>query len=276
MLSGESGESLERYSRLVLVRGIGLKGLIKLRKARIAVIGCGAVGSTQAELLARLGVGFIRVIDEDRVEVSNLVGAHIFDQRDALEAAPKALACASKIREINPDVEVEPVVERVKPSNIVKLLGDVDIVLDGTDSIPARLLINDASIKLGKPWIFTGVASWYGNVMLVKPREGPCFRCILPHATINSQGNVCETIGMFTPTVTMVASIAVALAVKLIVAGESEHGTLFIVNGRDLTIERFSLKRSSTCPACSTGRLEFLEGKFKEALLRDPCRPRRG
>jgi len=162
-------EDIERFSRQVLVKEVGVKGLAKIRKTRIAIIGCGATGTVQAELLARLGVGFIRVVDKDYVDLSNLPRTQLFDYKDAKEAIPKAIACAEKIRKIDPNVEVEPVITRVTGSNIVKLIEDVDIVVDGTDNLLTRFIINDAVIKLNKPWVFVGAVTWYGNVLFVNP-----------------------------------------------------------------------------------------------------------
>src|SRR6476659_5138055 len=144
----------DRYSRQVLFAGIGEEGQDRLRRSRVAVVGCGALGSMQAEMLARAGVGFMRLIDRDFVEESNLQRQIMYEERDAVESLPKAVAAADRISRINHEVISEPVICDMNYANVDELISDADVVLDGTDNFETRFLLNDAAVKLAKPWIY--------------------------------------------------------------------------------------------------------------------------
>ena len=147
----------DRYSRQILFPGIGEQGQQHLLDARVAVAGCGALGSFQAGALARAGIGFLRIVDRDYVELSNLQRQWLFDECDVDQALPKAIAAARKIAGINTGVRVEPVVADLTPSNVEDLLGGVDLILDGTDNFETRYLINDFAVERGLPWIYGAV-----------------------------------------------------------------------------------------------------------------------
>ncbi|MBP1356888.1 MAG: HesA/MoeB/ThiF family protein, partial [Sulfolobus sp.] len=154
---------MERYSRQLLVLGVELQE--KIRKIRAAIVGCGALGTGIAELLARLGVGYLKLIDADYIELNNLHRTHLFEEDDLYK--PKAVSCAEKIKKINSEVKVEPIIDIVTHDNVIKLLEDVDYVFDATDNILTRLIINDACVKLRKPFIYGGVSGLYGSVKLI-------------------------------------------------------------------------------------------------------------
>ena len=173
-------ESRERYSRQVLFQGVGEVGQTRLRAARIAIVGCGATGSAVASLLARAGVGTIRIIDRDYVEPSNLQRQTLFDEADARESLPKAIAAARKISAFNSDVVVDAQVADLTPSNVESLLEGSALVLDGTDNFETRYLVNDYAVKHGVPWIYAAAVGSYGVTLNVLPGRTACLACIFP------------------------------------------------------------------------------------------------
>src|SRR5882757_10750383 len=185
----------ERYSRQILFHGIGPEGQKKLAQARVAIVGCGATGSAVAALLSRSGVGMLRIIDRDYVEASNLQRQTLFEESDAAESLPKAIAAKRRIAAFNSQVVVEPKVADLTPSNIDELLGETDLILDGTDNFETRYLINDYSVSRGTPWIYGAAVGSYGITMPVLPKVGACFRCIYPEPPAGSQPT-CETAGV--------------------------------------------------------------------------------
>src|SRR3954451_16522215 len=211
----------ERYSRQVLFPGIGEAGQKALLSAKVAIVGCGATGSMLASLLARAGVGTLRIIDRDYVEPSNLQRQSLFDEADAAESIPKAIAAARKIAAFNSDIVVEPCVDDLTPANIDSLLGGVQLVLDGTDNFETRYLLNDYSIKNSIPWIYMAAVASYGVTLNVLPGTTACLACIFPdppHGTIET----CETAGVLGPVVNMIAAIGAAEAIKILVGAEEK------------------------------------------------------
>jgi molybdopterin/thiamine biosynthesis adenylyltransferase len=210
----------ERYSRQILFRGIGAEGQRRLAAGRIAIVGCGATGSALAQLLARAGVGKLRIIDRDYVEVSNLQRQSLFDEADASESTPKAIAAARKIAGFNSEVEVEARVEDVVPGNIEAILEGMDVVLDGTDNFETRYLVNDYAVKASLPWIYAAAVGSYGVTLNVSPGKTACLACIFPD-TPRGMVETCETSGVLNTAVNVVASIAATEALKLLVGGEA-------------------------------------------------------
>ena len=208
----------ERYSRQILFPGIGVEGQRRLAAARIAIVGCGATGSALASLLARAGVGTLRIIDRDYVEPSNLQRQSLFDENDAAESLPKAIAAARKIGAFNSEILVEPRVEDVVPGNIEALLEGMDVILDGTDNFETRYLINDYAVKSSRPWVYSAAVGSYGVTLNVLPGITACLACIFPDSP-RGMVETCETSGILNSAVNLVASIAATEAMKLIVAG---------------------------------------------------------
>jgi molybdopterin-synthase adenylyltransferase len=209
----------ERYSRQVLFREIGVEGQRKLTASHIAIVGCGATGSVLTSLLARAGVGTIRIIDRDYVEPSNLQRQSLFDEADAAESLPKAVAAARKIAAFNSEIVTEPQVADLTPANIVSMLEDAQLILDGTDNFETRYLINDFAVKNSIPWIYTAAVGSYGVTLNVLPGKTACLACIFsdpPQGTFET----CETAGILNSAVNLVASIAATEAVKLLVGAE--------------------------------------------------------
>lgn len=217
----EKEEFEDRYSRQILFRGIGAEGQRRLAAGRVAIVGCGATGSALASLLARTGVGLLRIIDRDYVEASNLQRQSLFDEKDAAESLPKAIAAGQKIAAFNSEIVVEARVEDVVPGNINVLLEGVDVVLDGTDNFETRYLVNDYAVKHAVPWIYAAAVGSYGVTLNVLPDKTACLACIFPDAP-RGMVETCETSGILNTAVNLVASIAATEAMKLLVGSVAE------------------------------------------------------
>jgi adenylyltransferase/sulfurtransferase len=227
-LFGNGGKRMEgilemddRYSRQVLFKEIGADGQRRLSQSRAVVVGCGATGSALASLLARSGVGTLRILDRDYVEPSNLQRQTLFDENDARESVPKAIAAARQIARFNSQIVVEPHVADLTPGNVDSLLGGADLILDGTDNFETRYLINDYALKNSVAWIYSAAVGSYTLTMNILPRETACLSCIFPESP---RGTVetCETAGILNSAVNLVASIAATEAMKFLVGVRSK------------------------------------------------------
>src|SRR5450432_208689 len=203
----------DRYSRQVLFPGIGRDGQARLARGRVAIVGCGATGACVSGLLARAGVGQLLIIDRDFVEPSNLQRQSLFDEADASESVPKAVAAARKIAAFNSDVQVKAEVADLTPENIEALLSAADLILDATDNFETRYLINDFAVKHGIPWIYAAAVAAYAVTMNVIPGETACLACMFPAPP---QGTVetCDTAGILNGAVNLIGSIQATEAVK--------------------------------------------------------------
>jgi adenylyltransferase/sulfurtransferase len=210
----------ERYSRQVLFTEIGVAGQNKLSQSRVVIVGCGATGSVLASLLARSGVGTLRILDRDYVEASNLQRQSLFDENDARESVPKAIAAARQIARFNSEIMVEPHVADLIPANVDSLLGGCDLILDGTDNFETRYLINDYAVKNSAAWIYAAAVGSYGVTMNILPGETACLACIFPESP---RGTVetCETAGILNSAVNLVASLAATEALKFLVGARA-------------------------------------------------------
>lgn len=211
-------DALERYSRQILFSGIGNEGQQRLASARVAIVGCGATGSALASLLARAGVGTLRIIDRDYVEPSNLQRQSLFDEKDAAESLPKAIAAARKIASFNSAIIVEPHVEDLVPANIEALLDKTDLFLDGTDNFETRYLLNDFAIRRSIPWVYAAAVGSYGVTLNILPCETACLACIFPDSPMGMV-DTCETSGILNSAVNLVASISATEATKILIGG---------------------------------------------------------
>jgi molybdopterin-synthase adenylyltransferase len=209
-------EPNDRYSRQVLFAGIGADGQRKLSTSRIAIIGCGATGSALASLLARAGVGTVRIIDRDYVEPSNLQRQVLFDEADAAESLPKAIAAARKIAAFNSQIVIEPHVADLTPANIELLLGGMQLIFDGTDNFETRYLINDFAVKNFLPWVYTAGVGSYGVTLNVLPGQTACLSCIFPDSPRGAV-ETCETAGILNSAVNLAASIAATEGLKILI-----------------------------------------------------------
>jgi molybdopterin-synthase adenylyltransferase len=211
----------DRYSRQVLFPGIGPEGQARLAQGRIAIVGCGATGACVSGLLARAGVGHLRIIDRDFVEPSNLQRQSLFDEADAAESLPKAVAAARKIAAFNSDVQVQAEVADLTPENIGALLGDANLILDATDNFETRYLINDFAVKHGKPWIYAAAVAAYAVTMNIIPGETACLACIFP-APPEGTVETCDTAGILNSAVNLVGSIQATEAIKFLVGAKDK------------------------------------------------------
>ncbi|MBZ5612024.1 MAG: ThiF family adenylyltransferase [Acidobacteriia bacterium] len=249
----------ERYSRQILFPGIGQAGQQRLLDARVVVTGCGALGSFQAGALARAGVGFVRIIDRDYVELSNLQRQWLFDECDAEQGLPKAVAAARKIAAINREIQVEPVVADLTAANVDDLLGDVDLILDGTDNFETRYLINDYAVDRGRPWIYGAAVGSYGISMAVVPGRTACLRCIYPDPPAGAQPT-CETAGVLGPVTALIASLQVSEALKLL-CGVEPSGKITTADVWSGEIRQVAQPGpAAECPACGRREFPYLDG----------------
>src|SRR5207249_2967231 len=208
--------NLERYSRQMRFYGIGEVGQRKLADSHVTLCGCGALGTVLANALVRAGVGHLRLVDRDFIETHNLQRQVLFDEHDVAENLPKAEAAARKLGAINSTVHVEPVVADIDRTNILELVSDADVLLDGTDNFEVRYLINDAAVKLDKPWVYGGSIGSHGQTMTILPGQTPCLRCVFEAAPAPGEAGTCETAGVLSPIVSIIASFQVTEALKLL------------------------------------------------------------
>ena len=248
----------DRYSRQVLFPSIGAVGQERLAKAHAAVVGCGALGCTQAMLLARAGVGRLTLIDRDYVERSNLQRQLLFDECDAAAALPKAIAARKRLAAINSQIGIRAVVEDLDARNVSELLEGANVILDATDNFETRYLINDWSVQNGTPWIYGAAVGSYGITMPVLPDRSACFRCVYPAPPSGDQPT-CETAGVLNPVTTAVGAWQVASAMKVLCGAEFDLRilTMDVWTGAVRSIAQ--PPRDPECPCCGTREFEYLE-----------------
>ena len=257
---------IERYSRQILFDAIGKAGQERLLAARVAIIGCGALGTAQAEALARAGVGRLRIVDRDFVEASNLQRQTMFTEADARERLPKAAACVRHQAQINSEIETEAEVVDANNTNVERLIKDCDLVLDGTDNFATRYLINDACIKHETNWIYGAAVGSYGVTMTIQPHTTPCLRCIFEEAPPAGSAETCDTAGIIMPIISIIAAVQVSEALKLLTGQtESLHRSLMQFDVWRNEYRRIALKQPSPdCPSCAHGRYETLKAEAGE------------
>lgn len=252
----------ERYSRQVLFQGIGQEGQMRLARAKVAIVGCGATGSSLTALLARSGVGTLRIIDRDYVEPSNLQRQSLFDETDAAESLPKAIAATRKIASFNSQIIVEPQVADLTPANIHSLLSGSDLILDGTDNFETRYLLNDYAVQNSVPWIYAAAVGSYAVTQNIIPGETACLACIFPdppHGIIET----CETAGILNSAVNLAASIAACEGLKFLVGAKTElRRTLLSFDlWRNERAEVSADKPRPACRACQEHDFVHLAGE---------------
>lgn len=253
----------ERYSRQILFQQIGKDGQEKLLNSKVLLVGCGALGASHAEMLARAGVGFLKIVDRDFVEFTNLQRQTLFSEADAVERLPKAIAAKKRINEINSEIEVEAVVADVNHSNIENLIKDVDLVLDGTDNFMTRYLVNEACVKHEKTWIYGAAVSSYGTTMTIIPNEMPCLRCIFEEMPSAGSAPTCDMAGVIMPIIATISAVQVTEALKILV-GKTEdlHKSLmqFDVWQNDWRKIKLS-KPNPDCAVCAVRKFELLDAE---------------
>ncbi len=254
----------ERYQRQALFFGIGSEGQQRIGRARVLIVGCGATGSVLANNLARAGVGHLRIVDRDFVEGNNLQRQVLYEEDDVRRGMPKAEAAARRLRAINAAIEVEAQVTDVTADNVEALLADVDLALDGTDNFETRYLLNDACLKAGVPWIYSGVIAAYGVTMTVLPGDTACLRCVFPERPLPGTTPTCDTVGVLNGIVGAIAGLASTEALKLLVGSDRLVRGMTWMDLWENTFERIELPRQPDCVACGLGTYDFLDAAIDE------------
>ncbi len=258
-------DPLARYIRQIRYAPLGYEGQRRLMAGRALVCGCGALGSMLASWLVRAGVGLVRIVDRDLVETTNLQRQVLFDEEDVARQLPKAIAAAEKLRRVNSQVTIEPVVADVGPANVQSLCEGIDVIVDGTDNFETRFLLNDVAVKQGIPWVYGGCLGAEGQTMTIVPGRTPCLRCLLQECPPPGTLPTCDVAGILGPTVGVIASLQALEAIKLL-SGHAEaiSQSLTVVELWDGTIRQVnvaSLRDQVDCPTCKKGQFAFLSGK---------------
>jgi len=258
--------SRSRYSRQELLPQIGAAGQAKLAEARVLLVGCGALGTVLANTLVRAGVGYLRLCDRDFIERDNLQRQVLFDEGDIASNLPKAEAAAAKLARINSEVTVEPCVIDVNHENIEWLADGADLLLDGTDNFEARFLMNDLAVKTQRPWIYGAVVGATGLCMPIIPNETPCLRCVFEEAPPPEMNPTCDTVGVLSSAVNIVASFQATEAIKLL-TGQRDQVNRHLMNidvwsGRVVNLNVQSSLERGDCPCCKRHDFAYLDGRM--------------
>ena len=262
-----------RYQRQTLLPQIGDTGQARLARSRVLLVGCGALGTVAAEQLVRAGVGMIRIVDRDIVELTNLQRQVLFDEQDVREQTPKAIAAANRLGRINSSVRIEPVVADFHAGNAEELAGlieggRIDLILDGSDSVETRYLLNDVSVKHAVPWIYGACVGTVGRAMAIIPPKTACLRCLFVQPNGAGELPTCDTAGVFSPVPAVVASLQAAAAIKILV-GKSEAAAeeLFVIDLWENHLRAISTAAAKRpdCIACGQRHFEYLEHRAGSA-----------
>jgi molybdopterin/thiamine biosynthesis adenylyltransferase len=251
---------LSRYARQAVAGQIGQPGQERLAQGRVVIAGCGALGSVMASLLVRAGVGHVRLIDRDFVELHNLQRQFLYDEEDVRSGLPKAVAAGQKLQRINSQIEIEPLVADLNAANAERLLADADVVLDAIDNFEGRYLINDVCVNAGTPWVYGAVIGAYGVTMDILPGRTACLRCLFPDAPAPGTLDTCDTAGILGPTVAVVAALQATEAIKLLIGAEADLSPgLLQVDVWDGETQRTNVPRQADCPACVRHEFAYLQ-----------------
>jgi adenylyltransferase/sulfurtransferase len=247
-----------RYSRQVVLRELGVEGQQRLLDSAVLVVGCGALGGHIAQTVVRAGVGRVGLLDRDFPELHNLQRQVLFDEDDVAAAVPKAQAAARRLRRVNSDVIIEPLVTDLNPRNVEALLDGFDLVLDGTDNFETRYVLNDACVKLGVPWIYGGVLGTMGTTMSIVPGQGPCLRCLMPEPPPPGSAATCETAGVLNTLPAIVAALQCNEAFRILTGAQASR-LLVSVEGWDNQFTHARIDRRDDCLTCVKRQFTFLD-----------------
>jgi molybdopterin-synthase adenylyltransferase len=258
-------DPFQRYSRQILFPEIGETGQQRLSKGRVVILGCGALGTVQADALCRAGVGLLRIADRDFLEESNLQRQTLFSEEDVRSGLPKAVAAQKRLNQINSQVQIEAYVTDVNTRNVERLVENMNCILDATDNFETRFLINDIAVKQRIPWVYGAAVGSGGLSMTIVPQETPCLRCVFESLPPAGTSPTCDTAGVLAPIVNVVASIQVAEAVKILTGNIRRINrkllSFDVWENRWKELDLSGLAQQGECPCCKLHRFEFLEGK---------------
>ncbi len=270
----DSKAHLSRYCRQMLLPDFGAEGQQRLANARVLIVGCGALGCQTAELLSRAGVGFIRIVDRDLVEESNLQRQVLFDERDAREHSPKVQAARDRLSQINSQIHIDPIAIELDHRNATQLATTddgrpVDLLLDGTDNFLTRYLLNDLAIALNIPMVYAGVVATRAMSMTIIPSQSACLRCIFNDPPLSGSSETCDAVGVLGPAVAIIAGYQASESLKILLGQTSlVSRSLLSFDLWESHRSRIELTRRDDCPACSMGQLEYLDGKHAQHTTR--------
>jgi adenylyltransferase/sulfurtransferase len=260
---------MERYHRQVLLPQIGAAGQERLAKARVLLIGCGALGTTIAEQLVRAGVGRLVIADRDVVELTNLQRQTLFDERDAADGTPKGVAAARRLGCVNSSVEIMPLVTDVHTGNVEELVSDgTDLILDGTDNVQTRYLINDVAVKWGLPWVYGAAVGIEGRAMAIRPGKTACLRCVFPTPPAPQDLPTCDTAGVLGMAASIIGAWQAIEALKVLVGADSDP----VLARFDFWSPRTHMvplheARRADCVCCGQRRFEFLDAAPSDSAV---------
>lgn len=261
----EDAPQLERYVRQMRYPPLGEEGQRKLLASRALICGCGALGSVLANTLARAGVGRLRIVDRDFLELNNLQRQVLYDEEDVAAGIPKAIAAQAKLRKINSQIEIDAVVADVDHANITTLLDGVDVILDGTDNFETRFLLNDAALRFSIPWVYGGCIGAEGQTMTIIPDDTPCLRCLMQDTPPPGTTPTCDTAGILGSIINVIASIEACEAIKILSGNRAAINRTLAVfelwDNRIRQVKLDTLRESVQCPTCQRSEFPWLEGQ---------------
>ncbi len=253
-----------RYARQIQFAPVGRTGQDQIAASQVAILGCGALGTVAAEILARAGVGRLRLIDRDIVEWTNLQRQALYVEQDAIDGNTKAGAACQRLASINSSIDVQPIVADVTSSNIRSIIGDVDLVIDAADNFAIRFLLNDWALSTKTPWVHGGCIGANGQVRLFTGSDSPCFRCLVPEPPPAAAVDTCDTAGVIGAATHLIASLQATEALKWLSGSRDRvRHTLLSIDLWENRIRELTLSDtiSKNCPACSLGQYQFLDGQ---------------
>jgi molybdopterin/thiamine biosynthesis adenylyltransferase len=260
-----STPELNRYARQIRYPAFGEEGQRRLLASRVLVCGCGALGTVLANTLVRAGVGHVRIVDRDFIELNNLQRQVLFDEDDVAANLPKAIAAANKLRRINSQIEIEPIVADVDHTNIEQLCQGVDCIVDGTDNFEIRFLVNDVSLKHSIPWVYGGCLGCEGQSMTILPGETPCLRCLMADTPPPGTTPTCDTAGILAPIINVIASIQASEAIKILSGHREDISRMLTIvelwDNRIRQVKVAGLRETVDCPACRRREFPWLAGQ---------------
>jgi adenylyltransferase/sulfurtransferase len=262
-------QHLQRYHRQMILPQIGQAGQQRLATSRVLLVGCGALGTTIADQLVRAGIGQLTIVDRDIVELTNLQRQTLFDEADAASETPKAIAAATRLRAVNSTVEIIPRIADVHAGNIEELAGGkTDLILDGTDNVQTRYLINDASIKHSIPWVYGAAVGVEGRVMGIMPGGTPCLRCVFPTPPAASELPACDTAGVLGMAASIVGALQAIEAIKILI-GQGASNVLMRMDFWTMRMHAVSTTdaRRADCICCGKNRFEYLDALPSDAAV---------